>query len=1122
MVFPATPLDVTVEAFLGTWTDIKGWVFDRDSDYIQIARGRRDWASQTDPSTARMTLNNVDGRFSPRNPIGPYYGQLGRNTPLRASVRQGAVFLELPGADADKATAPDVSALGITGDIDVRMDITMSNWRAFTDLAAKYEITGNQRSWFLYMTGSGLIKFRWSADGTVTFIESASTSPVPSYPGRLAVRVTLDVNNGASGNTATFYTAPTLAGPWTQLGDPVVTAGTTAIFDSTAVLELGSFIGGSFAPLIGRVHAFELRSGIGGTAVANPDFSVQTAGATTFADTASPANTWTVAGAASITNRHWRHHGEVSEWPVSWDASGADVYTTIESSGILRRLGQGSSPLRSTLNRSLTRLATPAVAYWSCEDAAGATSIASGIGGPPMLLSGTTTLATNADFQASAPLPALGDSATRWKGEVPNYTGTGSVQVRFLCKVPSGGSTTGRGLVTINTAGGTVDHWNLVYGTTGTLQLQAFDSDGSTIFTGSVVNFLLDGKAVRVSLELAQNGSNIDFNISTLEPGASSGLSHNATVTSASISRATRVTMAPHGGHTGVVFGHISVQSQITNLYDLDSELNAYIGETAGRRVERLCSEEGITFRPIGNLDDTEAMGAQATDTLLTLLSECADADMGVLYEPRDVLGLGYRTRASLYSQTARIELDYAAEHFSGPLDPVDDDQLTRNDVTVTRTGGSSARVEVISGPLSVQDPPDGAGRYDDAPPAINVQTDVQLPNQASWRALLGTTDEARYPSLQINLASDPIATSTALTGALLDHELGDRLTADHPPAWLAPDQISQLVQGYGETLRNFEHRMTLTATPESPFRLAVLDDLVLSRAGTTASSLAASATSTATSLSVATTSGSIWTTSAGDMPFDLAVGGERMTVTAVASSAFDAFGRTAANGWGTADSGQTWTNTGGAVADQSVSGGLGRHAHTATAGGRFALIPSPGADVDITATIASDVTPAGASHLVYLMLRATGTVEYYLARVEFTTASAVIVTIRKRFSATETQIGSAVTTALAHAASTRFAVRFKAYGSTLMAKVWLASASEPDAWTLMVTDTDITTIGSVGFRSFLAAGNSNTLPVTVTFDNLALLNPQTMTVTRSVNGIVKAQTSGADVRLWQPMVLAL
>ncbi|GII87695.1 hypothetical protein Ssi03_56850 [Sphaerisporangium siamense] len=163
-------------------------------------------------------------------------------------------------------------------------------------------------------------------------LTEVSTLPVPAPPsGRRALRVTLDVNNGAAGRTTTFYYADTIAGPWTQLGDPVVTAGTTSIFDSTAGVELGDAADLTNSPVTGRFHGFELRSGISGSVVANPDFTTQTPGATSFADAS--GRTWTIAGQAEITNRQYRFHGEVSSWPPRWDTTGTDVHTPIEPPG---------------------------------------------------------------------------------------------------------------------------------------------------------------------------------------------------------------------------------------------------------------------------------------------------------------------------------------------------------------------------------------------------------------------------------------------------------------------------------------------------------------------------------------------------------------------------------------------------------------------------------------------------------------------------------------------------------------------------------------------------------------------------------------------------------------------
>ncbi|MFD0800028.1 hypothetical protein ACFQZU_01675, partial [Streptomonospora algeriensis] len=81
------PLPITTEIQLdGQWVDISGDV--RDSDAVAIKRGRSDEAGTADPSKLSLKLNNRDGKYSPRNPYSPYYGQLRRNTPIR--VRLGA------------------------------------------------------------------------------------------------------------------------------------------------------------------------------------------------------------------------------------------------------------------------------------------------------------------------------------------------------------------------------------------------------------------------------------------------------------------------------------------------------------------------------------------------------------------------------------------------------------------------------------------------------------------------------------------------------------------------------------------------------------------------------------------------------------------------------------------------------------------------------------------------------------------------------------------------------------------------------------------------------------------------------------------------------------------------
>jgi hypothetical protein len=877
MAFPETVLPLVVELLLdGAWVGVTSDVYRRDM--VNITRGRADENAQLDRSACSLTLNNRDGVYSPRNPTGTYYGILGRNTPIRVSLEGPDVYLDVPGTAGAQATAPDAAALGITGDIDVRIDIRAHTWQsAGLDLCGKYETTGNQRSW-LFGTDEGLLVWGWSTSGTAastTFVESTELLPVP-VDGRMAVRVTHDVNNGSGGNTVTFYTSDSIGGSWTQLGDPVVNSGTTSIFDSTAVLEVGDVIDLSDAPVGGQVLAFQLRNS-SGTVVANPDFTAQTVGATSFADTASSPNTWTLQGGSTLSNRIWRFHGEVSSWPARWDLTGTDVFTPVEASGVLRRLSQGSSSLGSALYRGRLLDTDGLVAYWPMEDVEGSTSLAPALDHGPLSIIGAPELASDESFVASGPLPVLNDAELR--GSVPAYDNSLEwAQVRFLLSVPAAGDGDNQAVLTFYTTG-SVGRWEVHYGTGGTLGLRAYDGGGTLLFDTGDQAFGLNGAPVMVSVEVAQSGSDVGYTLSTLEPGASSGLTSSGTLAANTLGRIGGLIVNPSGGLTGTAVGHLSVQNTVTTLFDLGPQLDAWKGEKAGRRVERLAREEDLAFRAVGDLDDTVRLGAQRPGTLVELIRQAADADLGMLYEPRSVLGLGYRTRSSLYNQDAVLALDYEAHELAEAPSPVDDDQQIVNDVTVTREGGSSARAVQETGTLSVEEPPDGVGRYP-SETTISVEYDLDLFEQAGWRLHLGTTDEARYPQLALNLAHTSIAGDTGMTAAARDLDVGDRVTVANPPAWLPPESISQIVQGYSEELGNYEHSLRLNCSPASPYEVAVYD--VQGRYESYGTTTNEALDSTETGVDITTPVGPLWSTAASG--FDVMIGGERMTVTAVGS----------------------------------------------------------------------------------------------------------------------------------------------------------------------------------------------------------------------------------------------
>lgn len=866
MVFPRTPLPTTVELLLGsTWTDITSKV--RAAGGVQITRGQRAENSLADPASLTLTLDNRGGPFSLRNPTGPYYGLIGRSTPIRVSVAGGGVRFLI--GSSHNINTVDSAGLSITGDVDLRVDGDMPDWTGINALAVKW---GNpsQRSWWLLTNDDGFPVLFWSSTGSNS-LSTTATVPVPKRSGRLAVRATLDVDNGAGGNTVTFYTAPSLGGTWTQLGAAVTQAGVTSIFDSTA----GVVVAGAAH---GVIYGAKILQGIGGTERGNPDLAAVTSGASSFVDAA--GNTWNLSNSTSdgaITNRRYRFHGEVAAWPQKWEAGEVDSSVALEAAGVLRRVGQGSSPLKSTMYQGITSLGN-VVAYWPCEDGSDATAFASALGGPPMTWVGSPTLATDSDFASSAPLPNFNNS--QWSGRVPSHLGTNQIQLRFLLHVPTGGTTENAIIARWSTTG-TVRTWELLYGAgflaDGALQLKAYDSSGTAVLTTAMTPFGLNGKLCRVSIELSQDGTNIAHSMRVLlNNDAVSSEASGSLVGFYLVGRPTAIRFDYNGNMGDVTVGHVTLQSAITSLDDLHQEQNAYVGETAATRIARLCDDEGITCRIVGDAATSEPMGPQRQATFLDLLRECEATDAGILYELRDALGIAYRPRDSLYNRSTSVVLDYAAGEIS-TIDPVDDDQNTRNDVTVTRVNGSSARATQDSGPLGTTAPPDGAGRYATSI-SINPHTDLVLQDHAYWRLNLGTVDEARYPQVGLQLARPSF--TAADRDAVMDVDVGDLLVVATLPAWLAPDDVSQGVVGVREDLGTFSYLVSLVCVPASPYRTGVYNDVDDRYSPAAPGTLNTSVTTTGTTLAVVTAAGNLWTTASVERPFDIIVGGERMTVT--------------------------------------------------------------------------------------------------------------------------------------------------------------------------------------------------------------------------------------------------
>ncbi|MDX3047551.1 alkaline phosphatase D family protein [Streptomyces scabiei] len=506
--------------------------------------------------------------------------------------------------------------------------------------------------------------------------------------------------------------------------------------------------------------------------------------------------------------------------------------------------------------------------------------------------------------------------------------------------------------------------------------------------------------------------------------------------------------------------------------------------------------------------------------------------------------GTGYRDGAAVMSHTAYLQassrifaLDYAAGHISDPFEPTDDDQKLRNEITARRTDGGEYTYSKTTGPQNTNDPADntdGVGVYDEGI-EVNVADDAQLPDQAAWRVFLSTVDEDRYPMVRVDLAANP-----DLADDLTGLTLGDRVTIANPPDWLAPGTIDLIVEGGDEPIGHpNDWDMRLNASPGSPWLVAQIAADAASagtsqpnRCDTASSHIVTAVDADDTSFVVHTPPDGIfdrspWIQSTGitapyptHFPFDLKVGGEVVRCTACTPSALDRFTRSTSNGWGTSEVGGAWTATGGAASDYSVNGTVGRHSHGTRSVFRITSLNSVSlADVDVQARITIPVVPTGDALYPYVLARANVAADtYYFARLTISTTSTVQLTLRKRLPA-ETLLATAPHT-LPFTAGSTYHVRLQAEGSTVRAKAWPVGGVEPVDWEVSATDTSLTT-GAVGCGSFVPTANTNALPVVFSFDDLEVF-PQVMTVTRSVNGISKAQAAGAPISLAQPAPVPL
>lgn len=877
------PRDPFMELFLnGSWQDIMTSV--RQSDPIKIVRGRGGEQGEVAPGTLTCKLHNSSGDFTTSNPMGQWFGKIGRGT----SVRFGLTVAE----DLFAGSASNSWGTATTGEVWVSTggvggSVLASDWQKAGGVA-----THSVPTTVAYRYSTLPVSYKNIEVANTTTVPITNITGGPIEPNNVMVR-----HNGSStyymtrvsidaSEVLTITILSIVAGVETQLATPVAVAG---LVDASTNKNIRVKMQAEGQTIRAKVYTPGAEPV--GWHVQVHDTAISAAGGVGVRNGVGSGNTNTKPIVFSNDNfevRNLRFAGEIAELKPRWNTNHSDKWAELTASTVLRRLKQGRTPVKSTMRRAyLADNIDLPIQYWPCEEGADARLFTSAIDNQSLNITGPpfSQNASFSGFLSSSPIPQVNGST--WSGSVsaPVVASTKG-QVRFFIGVPASGHAA-CALADIYLARpSTLFRWRLNYLVGGDLQLVCYNVTGGVVFTSATLSMgNLNGKLYRLGVGFTQNGGNVDWEVVRLDYATGFNGAVGPTGQAGTFTRIERVVIAPDANVNDIAIGQIVVQSNLTLISELSAEFRAKVGETPVDRMVRLGVENGFTGAWIGS-SSRYVMGPQMPSVLYTLLQECQNTAQGALYDSRfSGNTLVLRTMNATYAQDTSLTLDYSAEQIAPPLQPDPDDQATKNDVTAKRLVGGDYRVSRETGPLNAQDPgtdSDAVGRFDQQVP-VNTATELQLPDVAGWALHLGTSTAERFPKVRVNFRAAGLTAS--LQAALLDLDIDDRITLTNLSDADYYDNVDLLTKGYTETFRDqLGHEIEFNTAPYEPHNVGIYDN-TNSRYDTADSNLNSSLTSSATSFQVDVNAGELWGTSSGNFPMNVWVGGEKIRLSAISGT---------------------------------------------------------------------------------------------------------------------------------------------------------------------------------------------------------------------------------------------
>lgn len=828
------PVDPIVEMLVdGVWRDITPDCrlnSAASGGGIHIQRGRSNESPVVEPTQLSFTLNNGEskaedtlgevGVYSRRNPYSPYYGLLGRNQPVRVGLSRRHDTFDRTVVDSwgdlptrtlpDGTTAPTESWTEIAADL-TAFDVTPG--------AATLQIGGGTRMAVFGTFADVEVKTRAQVSdlttefGVVVRKEEGvsnwySCYLIPGTPTRLRISKvyggvnvwtqTLDLSSFTVAINTDYWIRAQIRGQrirvkaWPASGDEPL-LWTYRTYDNSGPTE-------DQLPLSGMVGVLAAQ----GTALV------------TFKE---------------VEVNQWRAHAEITTLPPRWDLSRVDRWVPVQARGILRRLGQGRKALKSAVRRHLASYTT--YGWLPLEENQGSESTGNlAVGGVPGLIKNLTFAAADTSLiPGIAGYVTFGEDTSSISMPVKAHTAPGAQTMLFFMQA-NVSPTADILLCTIRATGSIIRQYRIYLQSDDTIRVDCYDRTNTIVDTiaGIILFDTADipyGSWIAVTLYCFDDGGNVNWAVNWHRPGSSSFWTTGTQVLAGTTGIFQNIDFKSSAEHVavGVSYAHVfHYPGDLPFVSDAFAKAAyAYIGELATVRFMRLCSEHGVSATTTGYSQEANTMGPQLPAKLVDLLEECAAADDAIMTEERDEFALALVTRMGMYNQL-QLDLDIDQGHLSAPLDPIDDDQATRNRVTVSRPDGGFATSVQTEGPLNInppEDDPDGVGEYEEEPELI-LETDDQLQPAANWRRSRGTLDEVRYPSMTADLTSAAYLDDAALAAVAASIDTGRILSVAN--AEVSPDASVQVVQSYEEQIDQYDWDITWVTTPGNLHTVGVLD----------------------------------------------------------------------------------------------------------------------------------------------------------------------------------------------------------------------------------------------------------------------------------------------------------